>query len=328
MSGLVRVELTRLRWRRAAVLLVLAAVVVASVVFAVTAWNTRPATEADRQRVERLIERETQQPYTQRELRKCLKHPERYGVDGTDVQAGCEDMTLPQPDWFGTRPTLSLDDERSGGSGLVVATILAMLLLLLGATFAGHDWNSGSMSNQLLFEPRRARVWAAKAVAVLLAGLVVGGGVLLAFWGGLWGLSELRGLPLRDGTLGAVGTQVWRMTLVAALAGAGGYALTMLFRSTVATLGVLFALSVLAPVLISLVAFPGHQRVLPQNNFVAVATDGYTVEDWDSPECQREDRPASCSIRISAADGAAYGGALLLLAGVPSVLSFRRRDVP
>ena len=106
MRRLVRVELTRLRWRRAAVLLVLAAVVVASVVFAVTAWNTRPATEADRQRVERLVERETQQPYTQRELRKCLKHPERYGVDGTDVQAGCEDMTLPQPDWFGTRPTL------------------------------------------------------------------------------------------------------------------------------------------------------------------------------------------------------------------------------
>ena len=120
-------------------------------------------------------------------------------MDGTDVQAGCEDMTLPQPDWFGTRPTLSLDDERSGGSGLVVATILAMLLLLLGATFAGHDWNSGSMSNQLLFEPRRARVWAAKAVAVLLAGLVVAGGVLLVFWGGLWWLSELRGLPCATG---------------------------------------------------------------------------------------------------------------------------------
>ena len=31
------------------------------------------------------------------------------------------------------------------------------------------------MSNQLLFEPRRARVWAAKGAVVLLAGLVVAG---------------------------------------------------------------------------------------------------------------------------------------------------------
>ena len=29
------------------------------------------------------------------------------------------------------------------------------MMLLVGTTFAGHDWNTGSMSNQLLFEPRR-----------------------------------------------------------------------------------------------------------------------------------------------------------------------------
>ena len=329
MRDLVRVELTRLRWRRAVLLLVLAAVVVAAVVLAVTAWNTRPETAADRARVERLVQRESRQPYVQRELRKCLEKPRRHGIDPSgDVQARCERMVLPRAEWFGTRPSLDLEQERHGGSGLVVATILAMLMLLLGTTFAGHDWNSGSMSNQLLFEPRRPRVWAAKALAVLVVGLLVSGGVLLAFWGGLWLTSELRGLPLRDGVLGAVGTQAWRMTLLAAFAGVGGYALTMLFRSTVATLGVLFAVSVLAPLLISLVAFPGHQRVLPQNNFVALALDGFTVQDFETSECQQEHRPASCTIRISAADGGLYSGALLLLVGVPSLLSYRRRDVP
>ena len=41
--------------------------------------------------------------------------------------------------------------------------LLAILMMLAGTTFAGHDWASGSVSNQLLFEPRRPRVWAAKA---------------------------------------------------------------------------------------------------------------------------------------------------------------------
>lgn len=328
MRHLMGVELTRLRWRRAVVLLVLAAVILAGVVFAVTAWNTRPASEAERQRVERAIERETARPYVQRNLRRCLEKPHQYGIGpDTDTRTGCERAVLPRAEWFGTRPTLDLKQESSGGSGLVVGTLVGMLLLLLGTTFAGHDWNSGSMSNQLLFEPRRARVWGAKALAVLLTGLLVAGGVLVAYWGGLWLLSEQRGLALQRGELGTVGTQVWRMTLLSAAAGVGGYALTMLFRSTVATLGVLFAVSILAPLLISLTPFLG-QRLLPQNNFGAIALDGLTFRDYERSECQGPSGPPSCTIRISAADGAVYAGVLLLLAGVPSLLSFRRRDVP
>ena len=49
---------------------------------------------------------------------------------------------------------------------MAAITILAGLMMLVGTTFAGHDWNTGSMSNQLLFEPRRLRVWAAKGLAV------------------------------------------------------------------------------------------------------------------------------------------------------------------
>ena len=329
MRDLVRVELTRLRWRRAVLLLVLAAVVVASVVFAVTAWNTRPETAADQHRVARRVDVRPSGPPRSGSCASVSRSRSATASTRAETYRPCaRTWCCPAPSGSGPGRPLDLDQEREGGSGLVVATILAMLLLLLGTTFAGHDWNSGSMSNQLLFEPRRSRVWLAKALAVLLVGLLVAGGVLLSFWGGLWLLSDLRGLSLRHGELGAVGTQVWRMTLVAALAGAGGYALTMLFRSTVATLGALFAVSVLAPLLISLLAFPGHQRVLPQNNFVALALDGYDVEDYGAPGCQSEFRPPSCTIRISAADGGRYAGTLLLLAGVPSLLSFRRRDVP
>ena len=62
---------------------------------------------------------------------------------------------LPQVEWYTNRPALDLDAQRRE-SGLAVVVVLTMLLVLVGTTFVGHDWNSGSMSNQLLFEPRRA----------------------------------------------------------------------------------------------------------------------------------------------------------------------------
>ena len=50
MTGL-RVELTRLRWRRAVLLLLVGAVVLPALLFAGTAWNTRPMSEAEVERV-------------------------------------------------------------------------------------------------------------------------------------------------------------------------------------------------------------------------------------------------------------------------------------
>ena len=38
--------------------------------------------------------------------------------------------------------------------------------------------------------------------------------------------------------------------------------------------------------------------------------------------------PDRCVVKISTAGGSGYFGGLLLLAGVPSLLAFRRRDVP
>ena len=41
-------------------------------------------------------------------------------------------------------------------------------MVIAGCTFVGADWASGSMTNQLLFVPRRTRVWLAKAAAVTI----------------------------------------------------------------------------------------------------------------------------------------------------------------
>jgi hypothetical protein len=118
---------------------------------------------------------------------------------------------------------------------------------------------------------------------------------------------------------------------VAGFAALGGYALTMLFRSTVATLGILFAVALAGPLLITLLALPGHQRLMPQNNYGAIMLDGITVDDYDNPACRMggpDGGERACQVRVTKTDGALYFGGLLLLAGAPSVLSFRRRDVP
>ena len=326
MKALVKVELTRLRWRRAVLMLVAASVLIPGLVWGATAWNTRPVSAAELQHAQQMVDRQLQDPGAQREVRRCESKPRRYGVgDSADVRAACEDMMLPRVDWYVSRPALALDTERHG-SGIGVAIVLTMLMLLLGTTFVGHDWNSGSMSNQLLFDPRRVRVWAAKGLVVLLAGVVVAGAVLAAYWTGLWALAEHRGVPIRDGVLPDVFQQAWRASLVAGFAGLGGYAMTMLFRSTVATLGVLFAVAVAGPLLITLLGLPGSERLMPQNNYAAIVLDGVTY--FESPDTCSAQFCNPVPRHLGPAGGAAYYGILLLLAAVPSVLSFRRRDVP
>ena len=158
---------------------------------------------------------------------------------------------------------------------------------------------------------------------------MLAGAVLTAHWTALWMIADQRGLALPDDVVSTGYLQVLRTTLLAAFAGLGGYALTMLFRSTVATLGVLFAVSVAAPLLLAVLNFEGNQRLMPQHNFTALALDGVTLVDYSSPDCaDGYTEQSTCEIRLTKSDATAYFGVLLLLAGGPSLVSFRRRDVP
>ena len=54
------------------------------------------------------------------------------------------------------------------------------------------------MSNQLLFEPRRERVWLAKALAVGMLTGALALAVLVAYWTGIWATASIRDLPIRS----------------------------------------------------------------------------------------------------------------------------------
>ena len=322
---LLGVELTRLRWRRAVLLLLLACLVVPALIFAVTAWNTRPVSGDELARAQQQVEQMRSQTGFQRELRMCQQHPNRFGAASADE---CETQVGPQVAWFVSRSPLDLR-ELSRGLWPTVIVLLSGLLMLLGTTFAGADWNSGSMSNQLLFEPRRLRVWGAKAAAVFVTAAATAAVTLLLFWGAFELLASARGIDTAPRVTSFIVHESMRGVVLAAFGALGAFALTMFFRSTVATLGVLFAVTLVGSLVLA--ALGVGEQWFPHVNVAAWVLDGvhYFVEPPLS--CQTVVREgADCSTRrtVTQGDAAAYLGVLLLVAVGLSMISFRRRDVP
>lgn len=322
---LLHVELTRLRWRRAVLCLLAACLLVPALIFAVTAWDTRPVSGGELARAQQQVEQMRQDPHFQRATRTCEQHPGRFGLDSPD---GCADLVGPQVEWFVDRSQLDLADL-SRGLWPSVIVLLAGLLMLLGTTFAGADWNSGSMSNQLLFEPRRLRVWVAKAAAVFVTAAVTSAVVLTAFWGAFALLASARDIATAPAVTSFIAHESMRGVVLAACAALGAFAVTMFFRSTVATLGILFGVALVGSLVLA--ALGVSERWFPHLNVGAWVLDGvrYYVDPPLSCETLAHRTPECRGIRtVTTTDAAAYLGALLVLAVGLSLAAFRRRDVP
>ena len=333
MIALVRVELTRLRWRRAVLLLVAVAIIVPLLILAARAWDTRPASDADIADAEREVAE--QLAFIEQDVANCLADPADFGFRGPNGAARCERFIggyEPTVNDFLYRDQLRLGEERES-TGTAVVAIIVVAMILAGTTYAGHDWNSGSMSNQLLFESRRWRVWSAKALAVALMALVVAAVALTLFWGGLWLLAETRGLDPTDKAVREGLQQGGRGALLAAAGALGGYALTMLCRSTVFTIGVLFGVAVAGALLFGAL-LPGRAlHYEPTTNALAIVTESYQyyVEVPDRCFTDRgvsDDPECDTTAVVTVEDATLYYAVLLLALGGVSAASYRRRDVP
>jgi hypothetical protein len=322
---LLGVELTRLRWRRAILVLLAACVVVPAVIFAATAWNTRPVSQEELRSAEHRVERLQRQGQFARELRSCEQHPERFGASSSQA---CDSQVGPQVAWFVSRAPLDVGDL-SQGVGPTVIALLAGLLMLLGTTFSGADWNSGSMSNQLLFEPRRLRIWTAKAGAVFVVAAVTSAAVLAAFWAAILVLASSRGIDVPPHVTTFIRGESLRGIALVATGSLAAFAVTMFFRSTVATLGVLFGVALGGSLLLA--ALGVSIAWFPHANLAAWILDGYHYYVNPPASCRAgQGSRALCSGEhtLSLTHAAVYLGTFLVVALALSAASFRRRDVP
>ncbi|WP_418063281.1 hypothetical protein [Pimelobacter simplex] len=332
-ARLLRVELLRLVRRRAVLVLLVGAVAVPVVMGVAVTLNTRPPSAAAVADAERQVEQELQSSWYAESLAQCTENPSEHGIESTDageIERQCTEQFKPTVDSYLWHQELSLASESTEGTGVALVVILALLMMVLGTTFTGHDWASGSVSNQLLFEPRRVRVWGAKAIVVTGSALVLSGVLLSAYWIGLNAVAASRDLPSGGAVLVDCLQMAGRGAGVVAAAALCGFALTMLFRSTVATLGILFGVALVGGVVLAVLGVSG--RFDPALNALAVVADGATYYvDAPCPPDQGIDLEGGyCSEErtLSFAAGAAYTGTAVGASALLSVLWFRRRDVP
>jgi hypothetical protein len=323
---LLLIELTRLRWRRAVLMLTLLSIVLPVLIWAGMAWSTRSVSEGEMAEAERQVQLERKN--MQGMLDDCQANPENFGVqDADDLEQACaEQFGEPDVSWFLTRAPLTVENAMDHGIG--VSTVLLGLALLIGATFAGADWSSGSMSNQLLFEPRRVRVWLAKAAAVLLGAAVIAVLGLATFWALTWGTTESRDIATSAEQWRDIAGEAGRSVAFAAGAALGGFVVTMFLRSTVGTLGVMLAVSIGGSLLVAALPIDGNGRWMLPNNVFGILENGYQYYDSSVPGCVDGGGAAGCQPVLSLAEGLRFFGVLLIVGLALSMASFRRRDVP
>lgn len=320
MSRLIGVELRRLASRRGVLALTALAIVLAYAFAATTSWHTRPpsAQEIADARAQAAIAAKDHD--TQSQYKACLESPADY-LGPNSTASDCKDV-LPSVDSYLPRPTLSakgaLDNDTFN-----LAVVLGALLVVLGATYAGGDWSTGSMTNQLLFEARRSRVFSAKACAVAIWSFATGTVSLAIAWVTLAVVLNNRGIDLPGELVGHIGWSLARMALLLTLAGVVGYAFTMLTRSTIATLAVVFGISVGSEALLGLLPGSGLLRLSPINNITA----------WFLGEAQYFDPTISCTgcskvDTIQMWTGLGYCLVVSAIAVLLAWVTFRRRDIP
>jgi ABC-type transport system involved in multi-copper enzyme maturation permease subunit len=199
--------------------------------------------------------------------------------------------------------------------GLIgISTFLVMIGLAFGASFVGAEWQAGTMTTLLTWEPRRIRVLVAKLVSVVL------GSAVIIFV--LEAIFLLIFLPIGQGANGsmvgvdsewarATAETMGRIAGGAGLVAAIGLSIATVGRHTAASLGVAFAYFFIVESVVR--AFKPHWApwFLGDNIFVFMLGDPSEI-----PEAGH-----------STVEGAMVVGAYALGLFLVATLFFNRRDI-
>ncbi|MEA2591147.1 MAG: hypothetical protein QOD62_978 [Actinomycetota bacterium] len=208
--------------------------------------------------------------------------------------------------------------------GLVVA--VSLLGFVIGTSFIGAEWASGTMASLLTWEPRRIRVLLAKLAAPIVVLVVVGAVAVALGLAGSWLIAAIRGTTA-DTTSHAVNLMIARgargLLLIGLLTGAG-CAIAGFTRHTVAAVVATVAYLVIVENILRHLE-PGWERWFLTSNAAAVLTGKFRLflpptGGFGSATLQR-------SFVLHASRGLIYLTALLVaLVGIWA-FTFTQRDI-
>jgi ABC-2 type transport system permease protein len=222
-------------------------------------------------------------------------------------------------------------------TGVIVG---GLAVLLLVSSFIGAEWQAGTFATLLMWEPRRPRVAAAKVTAGVIGSLVVVtvGTALLVGAAAL--VAETRGTlhsvlqeagALQQTARPHFASRTWAMAgrgeCVVALLAAGGAALALLLRNTVATLGVAIGYLIIGEGIIGSLRHGDVRHHLLQSRLTALFDGKYS---WFVPIRGPEGSVGLSSDHMKVVHALPAG--LELLAGAAvllalATLALQRRDV-
>ena len=197
-----------------------------------------------------------------------------------------------------------------------MAVVMLFLCVVLGASFVGADFNVGSLTSQLLYEPRRWRVHLAKAATVAIACAAVAAFVCVFIGALMYGGSELHGI------VRGITADWWRhravdlarAVVVAASAGVMSYSVTMVLHRTSAAIVAFMVQFPLVHIHKSVPVVGLIARCLPFRGLIAITSDPSTGTNLD------------LGIRTNAG-GLAFVALWIVLLFVFSGLVFSRSEV-
>ena len=203
--------------------------------------------------------------------------------------------------------------ETVGGAGVA----MVFVAFVIGASFVGAEFGAGSLSTQLIFEPRRTRVIAVKAVAVGV-GLAITAVALSLYIGLLmFAGSSLRGVVhgLDTTWFAARAGDLVRVAGATALAGIVAYAITVVARRTVAAVAGLLIVGWVSAIIGSLHRWHWVAKYNPATALIIMAVDPRRHAG--------ENDPSALSLRGAIASSCLWALALTIVAAV----AFNRREV-
>lgn len=325
MTRLLQVELRRLRARRLTRVLLACGAVALLVWLGASGWSSHPPSPDAVAAAKAQVAAQSDPAALAQQRQDCAAAQDdarTHGDPAADFH--CEKVRAPRLEDLLYDPRLNFA-RAAPGTLFSVTLLLTLAGFLLGASSVGADWQTGTLSNLLLFEPRRLRVMGAKAAAVGLVALVLAAATIAVSLTGLWLVASVRGVTTGTSST-LVGGLVWeglRGAVLVAGAAVAGAALSGVLRHTAAALGLAFGYAIVGEGLLRAVQPEGATWLL-SDHVLAWLKGGWARQ---SGVCDDLGNCRSVVLHISQDNGALYLGVLLAVALAVLLVTFRRRDV-